>query len=498
MDSDAAVILQDLHGKFQELTEYVTDKASEQRKAHEVELTLFRQLLLLGAQLLKLFFVHRASTTPSKPVHAADGAELKQHDRRDRVYFSVFGKISFKRPYFYRKGYDGMYPLDAKLNLPRGCYSYLLVDWANYCVTDESFDESIGVLDHILGISMSKGAAETIARENAEHVEGFYEQKEPPQREDEGPILVIQADGKGVPMKREGESEEARGRLGKGEKRGKKKESIVTAIYTIVPYVRTAQEVVKALLWPEKRKETQAAVESQRPRPVGKEVRATLEGKDTALERLGGKVEQRDGEYIQDRVALSDGADALQTRICKRFPGFTLILDIIHASEYLWKVVNALLGEKHPERTQWVGKQLLEMLSGKTEQVIERLRELAESESVSTTQKEVLQSTIGYYERNLPYMNYSEYLSRGWPIGTGVVEGACGHLVKDRMERSGMQWTKSGAQAVLDLRSVRVNADWEEYQVYHRRCEQQRLYGNSAGASCGTGIAETEALRSAA
>ena len=155
-------------------------------------------------------------------------------------------------------------------------------------------------------------------------------------------------------------------------------------------------------------------------------------------------------------------------------------------------------GEKHPERTQWVGKQMLDMLSGKTEQVIERLRELAERESVSATQREVLQTTIGYHERNLPYMSYSEYLSRGWPIGTGVVEGACGHLVKDRMERSDMQWTEPGAQAVLDLRSVRVNEDWEAYQIYHRRCEQQRLYGVGAEESCATGAAETEALRSAA
>ena len=88
-------------------------------------------------------------------------------------------------------------------------------------------------------------------------------------------------------------------------------------------------------------------------------------------------------------------------------------------------------------------------------QVIERLRELAERGSVSATQKEVLQTTIGYHERNLPYMNYSEYLSRGWPIGTGVVEAGRGHLVKDRMERSGMQWPEPGAQAVLDLRAVR-------------------------------------------
>lgn len=199
-------------------------------------------------------------------------------------------------------------------------------------------------------------------------------------------------------------------------------------------------------------------------------------GKDIAFERLVERVIQREGGHIQHRVALTDGAEPMQDRVCDKLPQFTLILDIIHASEYLWDAANALMGETHPERTAWVSKQLLEILSGRTATVIQTLENHAQDTSLSTSQHETLNTTIGYYQRNSPYMRYDQYLTNGWPIGTGVVEGACGHLVKDRMEQSGMRWTQEGAQAVLDLRSVRVNDDWDEYQRFHRQRQHQRLY----------------------
>ncbi len=148
-------------------------------------------------------------------------------------------------------------------------------------------------------------------------------------------------------------------------------------------------------------------------------------------------------------------------------------------SEYLWDAANALLGETHPDRTAWVKKHLLRILSGQTETVIQTLEDLVQDPCSSPAQQKALNTTIGYYRRNLPYMRYDRYLARGWPIGTGVVEGACGHLVKDRMEHSGMRWTLSGAQAILDLRAVRVNDDWDMYHTFRRECQHQRLYGSA-------------------
>jgi hypothetical protein len=496
MSSNSAQIVQQIHHDFKDLVEYVTGEASRSRTAYEVELTLFRRLLALGAQLLRLFFVQRAAVRPSEPT-APDGTRLTYQEKRPTTYFSVFGKVRFRRHYFHAPGHKGVCPLDAELSLPSRCYSDLLRDWAEYCTTNESYNESNGVLKRILGLSISKQALETAVQEDAVDVEAFYEQKATPPPETEGPILVIQADGKGVPMVRTKPADQPI-RRSKGQKRTKKKEAVVTAIYTIAPYPRTPQQAADALMRDiegnkgSKRTSTQP----QRPAPVGKEVRATLKGKDFALERLGRRVVQREGEHIQQRAALTDGATALQTRILDKFPDFELILDIIHVSEYLWDAANALLGEIHPDRTAWVKDQLLQILSGKTTAVIQTLESLVQDPSTSPAQREVLNTTIGYYRRNLPYMRYDQYLDRGWPISSGVVEGACGHLVKDRMEQSGMRWTKSGAQAILDLRAARINDDWDGYQrCFRRQRQHQRLYGPHTNASP---MIETVLLKQAA
>lgn len=488
-------IIQQIHHDFKDLVDYVTGEASQSRTACEVELTLFRQLLALGAQLLRLFFVQRATVRPSEPI-APDGTRLKYQEKRQTTYFSVFGKVRFRRHYFHAPGQKGICPLDAELSLPSRCYSDLLRDWAEYCTTNESYDESLRVLKHILGLSISKQALETAVQEDAVDVEAFYEQKAAPSPETEGSILVIQADGKGVPMVRDQPVDQP-ARLGKGQKRTKKKESVVTAIYTIEPYPRTPQWVADALMRDiEGNKEPErTSTQPQRPAPVGKEVRATMKGKDFALERLVGRVDQREGEHIQQRAALTDGAEALQDRILIKFPNFELILDIIHVSGYLWNAANAHLGETHLDRTAWVKEQLLLILSGKTTAVIQTLESVVQGPTTSTAQRKVLNTTIGYYRRNLPYMHYDRYLDRGWPISSGVVEGACGHLVKDRMEQSGMRWTRLGAQAILELRAARVNDDWDAYQHFRRRCQHQRLYGSHSRIPAGS---ETMMLKQAA
>ena len=478
MSSNSGQIVHQLYRDFQELVEYVIGEGSQSRTAYEVELNLFRGLLALGAELLRLFFVHRAAVRPSEPVYAPDGTELKYHEQRQTTYFSVFGKVRFQRHYFHTSGQQGVCPLDAELSLPARCYSDLLRDWAEYCITDESYDESSKVLERILGLSVSKLALETGVQEDAADVEAFYEQKAVPPPEAEGSILVIQADGKGVPMVRAKPTPQP-ARRGKGEKRTKKKEAVVTAIYTIEPYFRTPQDVVKALLRNVAgNEEPQATATSRplRPNPIGKEARATLSGKDLAFERLTQRVAQRERKHIRHRVALTDGAEPLQRQVHNRLSRFTLVLDIIHVSEYLWDVANALMGETNPSRTLWVKEQMLHILSGKTTAVIQTLESLGQDPSLPLSQRQTLNTTIGYYQRNLPYMRYHQYLAQGWPIGTGVVEGACGHLVKNRMEQSSMRWTRSGAQAVLDLRAVRVNDDWDEYQRFRRQRQHQRLY----------------------
>jgi hypothetical protein len=490
MTSNPEPIVQQLEHEFQNLLTYVTGPDARAQTAYTVELTLFRRLLALGAMLLRLFFVTRAALRPAEPVTGPDGTRLTYHDQRLTTYYSVFGKVRFWRHSFTAPGHEGLCPLDAELSLPAHCYSDLLREWAVYGTTDESYRESQTVLERILGVPLSLQALETGVAEAGQDVTTFYEQPaEPTTPPPVETILVVQADGQGVPMVQP-PTQASSGRLGKGQKRTKKKEAVVTGLYTITPYPRSPQEVVAALLQDPGRPEP-----ALRPRPVGKELRATLAGKADAMSRLAQRVAQRDGAPIQQRVALTDGAEALQQQVMAHFPAYALILDIIHATEYLWDTANALLGETHPQRTAWVRAYLEALLAGQIEAVITALEAEGKDPMCTVTQRQVIRRTVGYYRRNQPYMRYDEYLACGWPIGTGVVEGACRHLVKDRMEQSGMRWTTGGAQGVLDLRAVRINGHWDRYWQFHRHQQHQRLYGRSTSAPA---LAEAQVLEWAA
>jgi hypothetical protein len=332
------------------------------------------------------------------------------------------------------------------------------------------------LLERLLGLTLSVQTLEQQMVRSALDVDAFYVQPvEATDPTTEGTILVAQADGKGVPMIKAASDQPVR--LGKGQKRGTKKAAIVTALYTVAPYVRTADEVADAILHA-----ADPALVRPRPRPVGKEQHATLAGKAAACTDLAARAAQRDGAHIQHRVALTDGAEALQEQMQAHLVNYTLVLDIIHVNEYLWDAVNALLGETHAGRTDWLRPKLVLLLQGKTMDVITALEEVAATATCTETQRKALLRTSGYYRRNQPQMCYDHYLAQGWPIGTGVVEGACGHLVKDRMEKAGMRWTIPGAQAVLDLRAVRLNGDWDAYWVFHRQQQHQRLYASPPAA----------------
>jgi hypothetical protein len=159
-----------------------------------------------------------------------------------------------------------------------------------------------------------------------------------------------------------------------------------------------------------------------------------------------------------------------------QFPQFTLVLDCIHMVEYLWKAANALLGETHPQRTAWIRAHALQVLSGQGATVSAACAQLAQAPKRSRCHAKVLCQVATYLERNLPYMRYDQYLAQGWPIATGVIEGACRHLGKDRCELSGMRWTIDGAESLLALRCVHENGDWDAFHAFRRQQRHQQFY----------------------
>jgi len=260
------------------------------------------------------------------------------------------------------------------------------------------------LLGHILGLSLPKRALETSVGQDSQQVTAFYQQKAPPPSDQESAILVVQADGKGVPMQRP-EPVPPTARRGKGDKRTKKKEAVVTTLYSIDPYRRSPQQVVTALLPTQAGASGESAAENKRPAPRAKQVHATLQGKAVAFDQLTKQVAKRDGPHIQQRVALTDGASALQTQMTEQLPRFTLVLDLIHAIEYLWTGANALFGETHPKRKHWVAQQLLKLLSGETQTVIDTLQKLANDPTRTAPTRRTLNQVSAYYQRNQPYIS---------------------------------------------------------------------------------------------
>jgi len=378
-------------------------------------------------------------------------------------------------------------PLDARLHLPRRQYSYLFQQWLGAFVIDDAHAEAIQKLQTILGLGVSVKASEDLNREQASDVEPFQNNLPTPEPTQEGPLLVVTADCKGVPLVRSALGPEeatdtsepasplsaSNHRRGRGEKAHKKKMAAVGAVYTIEPFVRPADEVIDEV--------TRQKAAKRRPRPSNKRVRAELlVGKVALFLWLADEVIRRNPDGLKPLIFLSDGERALHDRQGEYLPeNVVCILDLFHVLERLWKVAWCFFDEttQKPEAQQWVEDRLRRLLEGKVGSVIGGLRQMMTKRMLKGTRRKTVSEAVGYFARNRERMKYDEYLAAGYPIGSGVVEGACRHLVKDRLERTGMRWVPDGAQAMLDLRATYLNGEWKSFWNYHVEQEDERLYG---------------------
>lgn len=477
MTFNSQAIIQDVRAEFEHLLDFVTGEQARTAKADNIERGLFKMLLKLGAKLLQLFFTMRSEICSRQAVQSKSGQKLPYHRDTERVYFSIFNKVFIERPYFYEHGVGSQIPLDAELGLGEDSYSDLLRETTEYLAVYHVYGgKNAGFLERLFGFSLSTRAIQQNIAEDTVSVEAYYAQKASPCPESEAEILVVQADGKGIPMVlEEAEVPESQLRLGKGQKHGHKKEAIVTTVYTIKAAPRTPTEVMASFF---KENQPTKALKKE-AKPQNKQIWATLDGKDKALSRLTKQVSLREGTHILHRVALCDGCEALQSRMVLQFQDFMLILDFVHANEYLWDAANSLLGEASEQRLEWVKSRTLQILSGQTVHVIAELRQIAKHKKTKAAQRTQLNKTANYFERNLSYMDYQTYLANGYPIASGAIEGACRHFVKDRFELSGMRWLQTGAENLLRLRAVAENEDWDAYYTYRREQRHLRLYGQS-------------------
>jgi hypothetical protein len=398
---------------------------------------------------------------------------------------SVFGELLIKRRvYATREGQKvEQAPLDKRLGLPAGDFSYVLEDWLQRLCVKESFGEAVTSLRTLLNLAPSERAAEQMNQRIAQDAEAFQLQQAPPPGTEEGEILVATADGKGVPMRRplEERMHSSHPRRGKGEKANKKQMAYVGAVYSIDRFRRTADDVVNEVC----RKERAA----ERPRPEYKQVWAEMtrnaEGKvGTGCERtfieMAVTCHQRDPQHRKTLVCLMDGEKQLWDTAAEWLSRAIGVLDLFHVLERLWKAAYCFHAERSPQAEAFVSHHLRMLLEGKVGYVIGGLKRLRDAHDLRGEKRKTLNAAIRYYENNREHMKYDEYLAAGYPIGSGAAEGACRHLVKDRLERTGMRWTVNGAQAMLHLRAIYLNGCWDDFINYHIEVEQSRLYRQSA------------------
>jgi hypothetical protein len=474
---------------FWNLVERMQHAADQQQPIHQVEETIFRELLVIGRWMLQAF-LEMAGTGDVGPTLTVAGdcpsdpdQELPRLDQRHkRPYLSIFGEMAMERTCYGQDRIEAA-PLDAQLHLPQRQYSYLLQKWLGSFVVDDAHAEAIRKLGMIFDLEIAVKASEDLNREQASDVEVFQNHLLVPEAATEGPLLVVTADCKGVPLVRKALPPEkttdtalpalANPRRGKGEKANKKKMAAVGAVYTIEPFVRTADDVIDEVMRKKARE--------RRPSPENKRVRAELlVGKVALFLWLADEVIRRNPEGGKPVIFLSDGERALHDRQSEYLPENTVcILDLFHVMERLWKVAWCLFEEKTQKREahQWVEERLKRLLEGKVDSVIRGMRYQATQRGLKGPKRKTVEDAAEYFEGNRARMRYDEYLAAGYPIGSGVVEGACRHLVKDRMERTGMRWLPCGAQAMLDLRATYLNGDWDAFWNFHVLQEDQRLYG---------------------
>jgi hypothetical protein len=459
---------------FEGILRWALSPEARSRDLHEVERETFAKLLELGRSVLEAHLVERG-TGRAHAVEVGvgrDAARLPYHCEKRITYYSIFGRIRIPRAYFWAWscGSQGVAPLDAELNLPERRYSYVIQELATLFAAQGPFDRVSEAFEKVFRIKIWKQALEFMAREAGADVQKFYEQKAPPAPETEGEILVVGLDGKGVPMVKT-EPAPRQPRRYSGDKANKKKMAVVSTVHTAAPFVRSPEDVVVSLF----REQKLADARVDRVVPQNKRVRATLFGVDAALKEVIRVVTERDPNNERIRVALVDGERRLVDR--PEFADWTKILDIFHASEKLWEAGTAFRGEGSRETELWVRENLLALLSNGVVKVVQRIRaEAASATNLSWNRRDKLEQIARYYENNADRMRYGDYLKAGLPIGTGVVEGACGSLVNDRADRSGMRWTLHGAKAVLELRAIDQNGDWEEFWRWRIGRERARLY----------------------
>ncbi len=478
----------ELQSHVDQLISLVCEAVEEGTPLHQVEEETLRVVLEMGRTALQIWFDVLGPGDVGETVQLPEGRTVKRlEETHSREYTSVFGEFQLER-YVYARG-EGrkieMIPLDARLAMPESKFSYLLQDWDQSLTMEEPFEKVSSVVQKILGLNQHVDSLERMNRHMSEAVESFHLQQTAPPLVEEGPILVQTADGKGVPIRRPASAPPMEAHQSKsGPKPGAKRMATLGSVYSIAPHVRLPEEVVESLF----REPNAPRKKSNRPRPQHKRVRGCLDHQDSDDNEIHGgaavfgwisdEVVARNPEGAKPVVSIMDGQESLWNLrdVFQEDVVMIDILDLLHVTPRLWEAAHLFHSPGSRLAEQFVRQRVLRVLKGEVSSVIVGLRRLATIYKLKGKKREKIEKITNYFANNQHRMRYHEYLAAGYPIASGVIEGACRHVVKDRLERTGMTWTVQGAQAMLSLRCIHLSDIWDEFTKFRVHSETEKLY----------------------
>lgn len=420
------------------------------------------------------------------PVTGADGETRTEFRGSSRLLGTMFGDVTVHRLALTKHGISGgLFPMDARLNLPTSKHSLGVRAEVAWQVSQSSFEVSLANIRRTTGSTLGKRQVEDLAVLAVADFSAFYDER-PREAELATDLMVLTFDGKGVVMRPEALRPETRKRAEKARaaamaedgddqearKQNRKRMAEVASVYSLKPQARTPADIMREL--------SRSGPHSARPRPKNKRVWASLvDSIPAVVDAAFYEALSRDEERERVWVALVDGnADqlhAIRSMSTNYGVSVTIVLDFIHVLEYLWAAGRALHeGQDKKTVRKWIVVRARRILEGRASHVAAGIRRSATNRGLTGTSRQKADACADYLLNHKQYLRYHEYLRDGLPIATGVIEGACRSLVRDRMDVTGARWGLEGGEAVLKLRSLRQSGDLDEYFAFHKRKELAR------------------------
>ncbi|WP_372412053.1 ISKra4 family transposase [Streptomyces luteireticuli] len=403
-----------------------------------------------------------------------------------RYLACLFGLVQVRRVAHRGPGLPNVHPADRQLALSAGRHSMGLRRLAVTEAVRGSFDQAAEAVERRCGRVLGKRRLEELVTAAAVDVAAFYQARVPVPCSRDMP-LVLQADGKGVVMRPEALREATRkaaeknagthrGRLAPGEKPNRKRMATVACVFDTRPAPRRPHDVIH----PPGGRSGERAVRPG-PRAEHKWCTASLvHPPQVLIANAFAQAEARDPHHTRTWIVLVDGArhqlDLIHTEAERRGIRIHVLLDFVHVSEYLWAAAHAFHLPGSREAETWAAGHLTAILAGHAARTADEIVAEADRAGLSAARREAVDACHRYLTGHLDQLRYDTALEAGWPIATGAVEGACRHLIADRLDITGARWGLAGAEAVLQLRAVVANGDFDFYWRFHAAREHQRLY----------------------